>query len=99
MTATIKTNNVPRLLLNWDQLTKKEQAEFDWMKDDLKIGADFVRYKGWVYYLNDFMSCSPRVPEFKGWDGYQADSYFSGVLVKWPDKQDMDRVIVGRLYT
>jgi hypothetical protein len=95
----IKTNNHVRLILDWDQLTKKEQKEFDWMDEEDKIGADFVRYKGNVYYINDFMRCPPGVEEFKGWDGYEADSYFSAVLVKWPDKFDMDRVVMARIYS
>jgi hypothetical protein len=98
MTYTIKTNNRPRLILGWHDLSKKEQAEFDWMDEETRSGGNFVRYKNWVYYINDFMRCPPEVEEFKGWDGYEADSYFSGILVKWPDKFDMDRVVMARVY-
>lgn len=32
---------------------------------------------------------------WKNWDGYQSDTFFSGVLVKFVD---LDQVIVGRYY-
>jgi hypothetical protein len=79
-------------------LTDKEKKEFDWMDQEKQQSADFVRYKGWVYYINDFMAC-PKGNEMEGWDGYEADSYFSGILLKWPDKFDMDRVIMARIYS
>lgn len=95
--AIIKTNNHPRAILGWHDLSKKEQKEFDWMDEETKDGAEFVRYKGWVYYINDFMRCWPDVEEMKGWDGYEADSYFSGVLIKFVD--NYERVIMGRIYS
>lgn len=61
---------------------------------DLKIrtnkqdDAEFVRYRGELYDLHDMeRSAGPRgteMPEqFKGWDNYRSDSYFSGILIRW----------------
>ena len=80
-TLQIKTNNQPRPLLGWDELTSKEQKEFDWIEDPMDTGLDFFRYKGWVYSLEEFLVAP--YPDFEGWDGYHSDSFFSGILVKY----------------
>lgn len=88
MATVIKTNNVPRDLLDWDTLTPKERQEFDWLDtDDARQEAYFVRYRGWVYCLDQFMSGGP-----KGWDGHHSDSAFSAVLIRYAGK---DQVIMG----
>jgi len=92
---TIKTNNVPRLLEYSYQLRAKELQDFDYLDADELAGRDFVRYKGQVYDLGEFMRC-PANSEMEGWDGYSSDSYFSGVLVKYC--KDMDQVIMARYY-
>lgn len=97
----IRCNMTPRLVLDWEQLTQKEQAEFDYF--DPKDGpGNFVRYRGWVYDLNDFTAV-PRDLEayapnsifygMRGWDGYVSDSYFSGVVMKYTP--DLDHVVMG----
>lgn len=101
----IKTNNHPREPLLWEQLTPKEQAEFDWMNDSDHACAEFVRYRGAVYTLSEFCRVNGRgfgesVPEFSPlakWDGYHSDSYFSGVVVRYVDHGE--RVILGTFYT
>lgn len=95
--VTIRTNNRPRDLLYWWDLTAKEQKEFDYLDtEDRQQEASFIRYKGWVYDLGDFMS-TRGMPEFSpiaGWDGYQGDSYFSGTVVRWV-KPHCEQVIIG----
>lgn len=41
----------------------------------------FILYRGHWYHTSDFMRIPPG-SDFKGWDGYASDSYFSGVLIK-----------------
>jgi hypothetical protein len=89
---TIITNNVPRDVLYSHELPAKELAEFDYL--DNPEEASFFRYKGEVYDLGEFMRGGG---ELSAWDGYQSDSYFSGILVKYA--QDNERVIVGRYYS
>jgi hypothetical protein len=84
----IITNNVPREVLYWEDLTDKERAEFAHYEP---IDSLFFRYRGWTYDAGDFMP----VPEgaFRGWDRYHGDSFYSGIVMKYTD--DMDTVIVG----
>lgn len=90
---TITTNRVPRDVIYGDELSPVEREEHDYLGDDIDTAA-FFRYKGSVFYIGDFM----RVPDsLDGWDGYQSDTYFSGIVVKYVDHGD--RVIVGRYYS
>ena len=85
----IKTNNTPRAVLDWHDLTKAEQGEFDYLEDPET--ADFVRYKGTVYDLGEFL-ITPR--DLAEWHGYSPDTYFSGIVVRFI-ANDPDYVIVG----
>ena len=85
----IKTNNVPRIILDWHDLTETEQRDFDYLDDP--EAADFVRYKGAVYDLGEFL-IPPQ--DLEGWDGCSPDSYFSGIVVRFITN-DPDYVIVG----
>lgn len=90
---TIRTNNAPRNLLGWHDLTAKEQAEFDYIDDP--ESATFFRYRGWPYDLNEMLSAHDM--PFKGWDGYSSDSFFSGIVIRLVD--DGERVICGTYYS
>lgn len=67
---------------------------------------EFVRYLGRVYDLGDTEGIPPQ-DQFPGWDQYITDSFFSGVLFRWPREDygygeptlDTDHVICGRFYT
>ena len=105
-TLTIRTNNAPRDVVYFWELTTKEQAEFDYLdSEDAQSSASFFRYKGNVYGLNEFMRCpssdasNPQMREagFHAWDGYSNDSYFSGIVVRYV--QDNERVIVGQFFS
>ena len=110
----IRTNNVPRDIINAHELTQAERAEFDYLDwegiDDGRDSASFFRYRGELYSLSEFSRVIPAgsvrrhpmecdAPEFAGWDGYQSDSFFSGMLVKWArddnGRTDGERIIVG----
>ena len=86
----IRTNHQYRNTLDWCQLTTKEQREFDYLDtDDARSGAEFVRYKGWIYDAAEFMNIDKRIaphpqrPGWEHWDGYHSDSFFSGILIKF----------------
>jgi hypothetical protein len=62
----------------------------DWNEDD-EMESCFT-YKGNVYFLSEFMSTHNRVhfhgPEWmKEFDGYNNDSFFSGILIKLIDDE------------
>jgi hypothetical protein len=94
----IITNNVPRDIVEAYELTKAEQAEFDFIDwtdvDNGNASPEFFRYRGQLYYLE-----SEGRPSFApGWDGYLSDSFFSGILFRFPvedGRPDYERIIVG----
>lgn len=93
----IITNNVPRDLLSWHELTTKEQAEFDYTNGDDSTSERFVRYKGETYDVYD----TEGVPNFAepGWDSFISETFFSGILFRFVDPENLDQVVVGRYYT
>lgn len=101
MTITIRTNNNKRPIVNDWELTQKERKEFDYIDwagiDAGNHSAQFFRFKGQLYDIGEFTRC-PDTAWFKTWDGYFSDSAFSGVLLKWADKQ-FDSVIIGQYFS
>ena len=98
----ITNGHLRDIIYGWE-LTEKEREEFDWIDSSDTLSWDdveFFRYKGELYCLSDFMRLD-RHPDsaFRAWDGYQSDSFFSGILVKYPKEEwgdyDTERVIVG----
>ena len=90
---TIKTNNRYQPLLHWEQLTKRERSDFDWITDSDHDPAEFqfFRHKGNCYCMADFMPC-PKDTFLDKWDGYHGDSFFSGVAIKLSDCGDCVKV-------
>ena len=89
------TNNKPREVLTWHDLTKKEQAEFDYLDTDVgQSCADFVRYRGWVYDLGEFWHS--KEPE---WDGHNGGStVWSAVYMRYlrvDGRRDLDYVVMA----
>ena len=98
MTATIKTNNQPREVKSLADFSLARQQEirsdFDWM-EDIETNFGFFEYRGSVHHLENFLRVNAGTDDVtQGWDGYEADSYFSGTLVKLCS--DPYFVIVGR---
>lgn len=95
---TIRTNHVPRDIIEGFQLTADERAEFDYIDwqavNDGRESASFFRYRGDLYDLGEFVVWdNPASPTRAGWDGFRSDSFFSGLVVRYVD--DHERVIVG----
>ena len=90
---TIRTNNAPRELLCWDDLTTKEQGNFDYINDP--ESASFFRYRGCVYDLGEMLSAHGM--PLKGWHGYASDSYFSGIVIRLVD--DGERIVCGTYFS
>lgn len=92
MAIKIITNNVPRLALYGHELSNEEREEFDYIDPADFDSHQFVRFKGNLYDLNDFLRAT-EMKELAGWDGYASDSYFSGTVIKYVD--NFERVIIG----
>ena len=102
MSLKITTNNVPRDIIESHQLTEKERKEFDYLDwEAIERGEDsayFVRYRGELYSLSDFVRIVPRsgnvgpmgltypvddASELSKWDGILTDSFFSGIVLRY----------------
>jgi len=97
-TITFITNNVPREIVYGYELTEKEREEFDYLDFENDCG-DFVRYKGELYDLHEFeVWTNPNSPlNVGGWSAFRADTYFSGLLVRYLE-DDSEYVVMGRYY-
>lgn len=99
----IITNGHRRELLYGWELTDRERAEFDWIDENEQDDYQFFRYKGWTYCLADFMRTNSPNNPLGDWDGYHGDSFFSGILVRYPIEDwgdtDFDHIIVGWYYS
>jgi len=98
---TVITNNVPRDLIYGNELTPSERSKFDYVDD---IDAhDFIRYRGEVYDPSEFELTPQNEParqelnDLSAWSGYQSDSYFSGVVIRYT--ADFEQVVVGRYFS
>lgn len=94
---TIATNRHWRPVLQaWD-LTPKERAQFDYLDWERIMASEdsreFIRYRGVTYDLGDFSETMPRILRGKGWDGWQSDSFYSGIVVRW--SEDGDQIMIG----
>ena len=85
----ITTNNQYRDILNAYDLTSRELEDFDYLEEG---EGSFIRYKGRIWDLSEFM-----LTDLKGWDGISSDTYFSGSVIKL--SEDGDTVKVGYVYS
>lgn len=99
------TNNHARDVVDAFELSPAERTEFDYLDwsaiDRGEDSATFFRYKGELYDLGEFcadygMTKGSGLPEhLSRWDGYQADSFFSALVIRYVDHYE--RVVVGRV--
>ena len=75
----------------WHELPTKAQEQFDYCTD--KDACNFIKYKGYWYDISEFQ----RITDIQGFDYGQADSYFSGVLLKY--NYDEDCYTMATYYT
>lgn len=98
-----------RIITNWHrrELVTFEEAgcpeDFNYITGDDRYEPRLFRYRGAWYDLNDgFVACNRDGAtnhmhmNLPGWDGFQADTYFSGVAVKILNGDD-DGFIVAAL--
>ena len=95
MSVKVITNNVPRPIVYGYELTEKERKEFDYLSNDDLESNSFVRYKGWLYCLSDFLRINDTGQLFTdNWHGYNPDSFFSGTVLRYTDNS-CEYVIMG----
>lgn len=82
---------------------QRQLCEIVDLQDDCQMpDGQFFRYKGRLYDIGEFSTTSV-LPEFNPlykWDAYHNDSFFSGILIRYPRESwgdiDSDHIIVGR---
>lgn len=105
----IVTDNKPRELKCFMDLSERERADFDYIKDDDFYDQRFVRYKGHWYDVNDTQliwvwpkpcmgdyAVNPDHP-FAKWNCITSETFFSGVLFRWG--KEYAHVVVGSYCT
>lgn len=102
----IKTNNVPKELLFFHDLTMQEANDLGTREDT----NSFFRHKGVVYDASQFFQITgesdsaafyDRYNEFTGWDGIKVETETSGILIRYPRIDgdiDPERVVIGTFY-
>lgn len=68
------------------ELSEKEKKEFNYLEEEELESASFFRYKGNVYNLGEFGRVEKNHPFFKIFDGFTADTFFSGIAIKIVDE-------------
>ena len=91
----IITNNKPRFIIYGCELTAKEREQFDYYDKQELDNASFVKYKGNIYDIGEFMRVEEN-SDLLPWQGYSAQSAFHAILIKFID--DNEKVIVGTFY-
>lgn len=91
----IISNNQPRFIISGFDLPKSAQKDFDYLGEELEESF-FVKYLDQYYYMGDFLKID-HTEDFKNWDGYISDTFFSGILIKFCE--DGDFVIMGHYYS
>jgi hypothetical protein len=105
----LRTNNHARDLLYWCELSDAERLELDYVDDGDETGPRFFRYKGAIYDTHEFtridrpghrtnpysMTVWDEDDPLLAFDGFQSDSFFSGVAIRYCD--DYERVVVATL--
>ena len=90
----VTDNKYKQFKQDWDVPEKVLRSQFDWMANTGE--HSFLKYKGHWYCLADFMTIPQDLGNGKAWykwDGYSADGYFSGTLIKLSD--DGEEYIIG----
>ena len=89
----ISSNHQARDLVCFYDMPEKEQNEFDYVREDHdRCSLRFFKYKGEYYDSYEFVRSPDSFPSY--WQGYQSDSFFSGLLIRF--SEDDDSVIVGQ---
>ncbi len=90
--VTVKTNNHPREILSWEQLTTSEKREFGYQDIADICGGSYFRYRGQIYSFDEFF----RTDVVNGWDAVSSQTMFSGVVIKLVQRDCDQNVVVGR---
>jgi hypothetical protein len=104
---TVITNGHVRELISVEQVPVKEQHWFDYITGEDRYSTRIFAYRGSYYDVYEFTCAPTSFPtSWNGagyWDGIQSDSFFSGLVIRWPvdsycGTTDYQSVVVGRYF-
>ena len=93
----IKSNHHPRPLMALGDIPVKAREDFDYIQGEDIYSLRLFEYRGGWYDVNEFTVTGPEFAAL-GWDGFQGESYFSAVIVKYFDEYGWyndESIIVG----
>lgn len=96
MSLTITTDNKFKFFISWDDLTKAQKEDFDYMDNEDKYSASFIKYYGSIYDIGSFMRLDKdsTFNEIGGnWQGHHDETYFSGVLIELSGCGDCYKIV------
>lgn len=103
-TYLVKTNGRHYELKSWHDLPEKKKQWFDYVNGDDKHCLRFVCYKRQWYDINEFTSCgrdgthNHMHMHLPGWEGFQADTFFSGVALRYIPDTNYEVVAMATVY-
>lgn len=84
--TTIRTNNHVYQPLHYYEMTSKQQKQvqsaYGGLIDIESYDNEFCFYRDYPYFMGDCIRLEHNT-EFKGYDGYFSDTFFSCILVKY----------------
>ena len=97
--VTITTNMMAQEPITWDELTGKQQKEFDYINtEDEQLDAHFIKCKGDVYDISQFIMTDKSSDMFEaGWHAIHSESAFSGEVIHIIENHD--QIIIGSYYS
>lgn len=91
---TITSNYHDRDVIYWHDLTEEERNNLDYVIESGREWWQGFRYMGSVYDLGEF-EIAPHELKSRGWDGWQTDSCFSGIAVRYFDEEGNETISEG----
>lgn len=111
MSMTITTNNHKILLQSYSEAIHFDKTfpsdDFDYIDEMGRYDARLFKYRGVWYDVDEFSPIgffpgpdNLMSNKLKGWDDFQANTFFSGVAIKyfWTNDYDDGYVIAGTVY-
>lgn len=94
----ITANNHVRELVSFNELDEAVQSDFDYVDEEDRFSPRFVQYRGDWYDTGDVEIAPPSIKAL-GWDGFNSDSYWSGMVYRYFDRDgyELDGVVIGTL--
>lgn len=101
MALKFTTNNHRREIIRDWQVPPAVREQFDYINwaacERGEDSASFVQYRGEWYDLGDVMRATGEIAA-AGWDGFNSDSFFSGIAFKWGTDDSDEHVIIATVY-